>query len=1262
MANSSLGVALRNALTGMQATRTAIDTASNNIANARNPDYHRQKVNLASRHILGAGSGVRVESVTRVVDQFLTKDLIENRSQRSQSEVSRQFFDQIQNLFGTVASDNSVSRRVIQIADKLESLVNTPSGLSEQSSAIAAVEGFVDHLRQLSDDIRGLREQAEQRIGESVQRLNEQTVLIRDLNTRIARALGNKQPAGALQDQRDAAVSKIAEEIDIVTYERPANHELVVLTRSGQPLADHGAEPIGHITSSQLTAEITHAAGDIDGINLNGEDITRKIGSGRLNALIAMRDTILPDLQASIGQLSSTLSDELNKFANTGSGFPPPQQLVGSRNFSTGDVVGTTESLSGTLRLAVLNRQGNYVDNGFGQPDILDLDLRSLALAQGGTLTVGSLVQAIDRGLSSASAHLDNSGRLVIETLQREYGIALDSSGRSLGGSGVGIIQQLASASVSSPRDSLNVSFDAQSGDHILEIDDIPVAYNASRDSLVDLSARINRAQAVRSLSKVNDPQTNLNTATGSPSGQAIGSGRFTIDGVAFSYVGSTDSLDTIRDRINTASVWQARAVGDPALGLGSSFAGDLVINDQTIVVEADDSLNDVAEAINGNTDLLASGVTASVISQEGQSRLVISDTGGSFDLTGSTPGLLTRFGFSVRPFSVVASTTGGDFTLARSDGGVPVVADATGGLIESLNLVPLEFSVTASIIDNQLVFRKESTEPVKVSDISGNLAAVMTLQATERRIPQTESRVTVAGEERGFSHFFGFNDLILSGNNYATYASGAFDQASYRPGLAGELTFLADGLLETVTYQASDQLTDIAESINGNPGLQNQGIRASIFQEGSGVRLLISHAGGRNFVLQDKGGLLDRLDLRSDNMSILQSIRVNQRFVEDVSRLPRGAFSPVRADPTEVEGIAEGFSNAGISFAYDPVRSRSGDAYRLNYDAANGEMMTIINLTTGQQQTLDITGSLNSVARVEGGSLINDETATISFDELGVLVTLDANFDRNVSRLSTGDRAAFVAPPSGGVTLGGETTFQPGENDGFNVSGLRELVDIGAYSRSDGSLTLNFESPRDGVLNLAASPGLEFSVDNEPFSATPSQDLDDGGSHSIAIRLAGSRQILGVLTLSQIRGGAGPGQLSVRFGESVFGQSRTPEIGENALAGGDASVIHSMLSGFDSTIDFQRAGGLPAASNTLSGYAADIVGLNSIKAETARAEHASQEAIYNTLETQRGSISGVNVNEELAQLEVLRAAFNAASRVIRVSADLLDELINIVR
>src|SRR6187402_625822 len=72
---------LSNAISGLQASQVGLRTAGNNISNANTAGYSRQDVNFATRQsqqVGGAGflgNGVSVESVKRVVDDFVTTQL-----------------------------------------------------------------------------------------------------------------------------------------------------------------------------------------------------------------------------------------------------------------------------------------------------------------------------------------------------------------------------------------------------------------------------------------------------------------------------------------------------------------------------------------------------------------------------------------------------------------------------------------------------------------------------------------------------------------------------------------------------------------------------------------------------------------------------------------------------------------------------------------------------------------------------------------------------------------------------------------------------------------------------------------------------------------------------------------------------------------------------------------------------------------------------------------------------------------------------------
>ena len=69
------------------------------------------------------------------------------------------------------------------------------------------------------------------------------------------------------------------------------------MTKLGRTLVDSTASVFTHTRVSSIGPLITLANGGIDGINLNGTDITSEIASGRVAGLVAMRDDSLPNLR-----------------------------------------------------------------------------------------------------------------------------------------------------------------------------------------------------------------------------------------------------------------------------------------------------------------------------------------------------------------------------------------------------------------------------------------------------------------------------------------------------------------------------------------------------------------------------------------------------------------------------------------------------------------------------------------------------------------------------------------------------------------------------------------------------------------------------------------------------------------------------------------------------------------------------------------------------------------------------------------------------
>ena len=79
----------------------------------------------------------------------------------------------------------------------------------------------------------------------------------------------------------------------------------------------------------------------------------------------------------------------------------------------------------------------------------------------------------------------------------------------------------------------------------------------------------------------------------------------------------------------------------------------------------------------------------------------------------------------------------------------------------------------------------------------------------------------------------------------------------------------------------------------------------------------------------------------------------------------------------------------------------------------------------------------------------------------------------------------------------------------------------------------------------------------------------------------------------------------------------------------------------------------------TLDDYFADTVTNAGLKGEQAANNLASQTAVMTDLHSMRDSISGVNIDEELADIMKFQHGYNAAAKFVTVVDELLDTVIN---
>jgi flagellar hook-associated protein 1 FlgK len=252
-------------------------------------------------------------------------------------------------------------------------------------------------------------------------------------------------------------------------------------------------------------------------------------------------------------------------------------------------------------------------------------------------------------------------------------------------------------------------------------------------------------------------------------------------------------------------------------------------------------------------------------------------------------------------------------------------------------------------------------------------------------------------------------------------------------------------------------------------------------------------------------------------------------------------------------------------------------------------------------------------------------------------------------------------------------------------------LTATDAHGISGGTIDLELRTPNNDLvrgvsITPAAGGTMQDVLDalNDPttgFGGYLVFSLDSSGQLVSTAASGYSSLRLETISDTTVRGGTGL-SLSELFGigsshridmaanfavsSSLSGQpSRLPTAALSAagtpnLAASDGSGAQAYQSLYDTPLQFAAAGSIGAVRMSLSQYAASILTASGQSAAEAAARVTDRQALTGELSARQSSVSGVNMDEELANMIVYQQAYGACARLITTTKELYDTLLSI--
>ncbi len=300
---------INNGLSGLLASQRALQTIANNVANASTDGYVRQQTNFAANPVqyqggFGIGTGVHVDSVERVYDQFLGSEVKNATMAQSRAESYNSMATRLDGLLGN--PDLNISTSIQKFFDQLEAVNRDPTSTVNREQLLAEGEALESRFRQIDGQIAGLGNEIDNRLQQSVNSINDIAASLAEVNNRIA-STGGGAPNDLL-DQQDRLLNQLAEQIDF-SQVKQTNGMTTVTIGSGQPLVLGTKSFELTLTPNEFDPSKLELAYDNGG---GPQPISSRISGGAVAGLLGFRNETLATVSRELGQLALGLTETFN--------------------------------------------------------------------------------------------------------------------------------------------------------------------------------------------------------------------------------------------------------------------------------------------------------------------------------------------------------------------------------------------------------------------------------------------------------------------------------------------------------------------------------------------------------------------------------------------------------------------------------------------------------------------------------------------------------------------------------------------------------------------------------------------------------------------------------------------------------------------------------------------------------------------------------------------------------------------------------------
>ena len=298
-------------LSAIRASQYAIDSVSQNVANASTEGYHRQQVIFQSTYATEtsgrfSGNGVEIGEIRRFRDLISESAFTNTTSDLSRVDQSLQIESQLELLF--TPGVGSIQDALGGLFDDLSRLSANPGESTLRDSVLSEAGNLANRLQEASGQIVNMRENVNQQLQLEVASLNLEIEELVEIQNRITADVSGTS-TNDLLDRRDQLVNIIAERIDVQRFEQVRGQ--LGLSMAGSSVS------VG--TVAFRFEAVTDESGAIQ-IQLENGNQPVNISGGRIAGLVDASNDLLETFSGRLDEFAGQLIQNFNDLHASGIG------------------------------------------------------------------------------------------------------------------------------------------------------------------------------------------------------------------------------------------------------------------------------------------------------------------------------------------------------------------------------------------------------------------------------------------------------------------------------------------------------------------------------------------------------------------------------------------------------------------------------------------------------------------------------------------------------------------------------------------------------------------------------------------------------------------------------------------------------------------------------------------------------------------------------------------------------------------------------